>query len=148
MIDCTAQFAPPSLIAALWAAEPLGAVSAQRYPASTSRRYDKMRRFPAGLLLVGDTTCSFNPVYGQGMTVAALQAVALRDCLSHRDDDLSRRFFRTTAKQIAPIWAGEPAQRFQRVPGGWLALGAFRAAARFTEEFETGPGIDETLPAV
>lgn len=104
IIECAAQFAPPFLIAALRAGEPLGAVSAQRYPASTWRRYDKMRQFPAGLLVMGDAICSFNPVYMQGMTMAALQAVALRNCLADRDGDLSRRFFKATAKQIAPVW--------------------------------------------
>lgn len=104
IIECAAQFAPPFLIAALRAGEPLGAVSAQRYPASTWRRYDKLRQFPAGLLVIGDAICSFNPVYMQGMTMAALQAVALRNCLADRDGDLSRRFFKVTAKQIAPVW--------------------------------------------
>ena len=104
IIECAAQFAPPFLIATLRAAEPLGAVSAQRYPASTWRRYDKMRQFPAGLLVMGDAICSFNPVHMQGMTMAALQAVALRNCLADRDGDLSRRFFKATAKQIAPVW--------------------------------------------
>jgi 2-polyprenyl-6-methoxyphenol hydroxylase-like FAD-dependent oxidoreductase len=95
---------PPWLIAALRAAEPLGTVSAQHYPTSTWRRYDKLRRFPPGLLVIGDAICSFNPIYGQGMTVAALQALALRDCLADPDSDVSKRFFRATTKRIAPVW--------------------------------------------
>ena len=118
IIECAAQFAPPFLIAALRAAEPLGAVSVQRYPASTWRRYDKMRQFPAGLLVMGDAICSFNPVYMQGMTIAALQAVALRNCLADRDGDLGRRFFKATAKQIAPVWRANRLSDFTVSQGG------------------------------
>ena len=122
IIESAAQFAPPFLIAALRAAEPLGAVSAQRYPTSTWRRYDKMRQFPAGLLVIGDAICSFNPMYMQGMTTAALQAVALRNCLADRDGDLSRRFFKATAKQIAPVWRANRLSDSLLSPspgGGW-----------------------------
>jgi len=41
------------------------------------RRYDRMPAWPAGLLAVGDSFCAFNPVYGQGITVSACQALLL-----------------------------------------------------------------------
>jgi 2-polyprenyl-6-methoxyphenol hydroxylase-like FAD-dependent oxidoreductase len=63
-----------------------------------------MSRLPDGLLVCGDAICSFNPIYGQGMTVAALEAVALRACLRRGDAALPRRYFRASAKPIGVAW--------------------------------------------
>lgn len=85
-------------------AEPLGETVHYRFKANQRRRYDRLARFPEGLLVFGDALSSFNPVYAQGMTVAANEAVVLQACLAQGADGLARRFFRAAAPIIEAPW--------------------------------------------
>jgi 2-polyprenyl-6-methoxyphenol hydroxylase-like FAD-dependent oxidoreductase len=87
--------------------EPLAPGKLHRFPNSRRRHYEKLRRFPRGFLVIGDALSSFNPAYGQGMTVAAAEAAALRDLLaagSVDDPRFAARFFRRTARIIDVPW--------------------------------------------
>jgi 2-polyprenyl-6-methoxyphenol hydroxylase-like FAD-dependent oxidoreductase len=99
-----ATVAPPDVVAAIRAADVLDETATYRFAGSLRRRYERVERLPAGLLVVGDAVCSFNPIYAQGMTVAAIEAVALRRCLERGDRDLARRFFRTACPAIDHAW--------------------------------------------
>jgi 2-polyprenyl-6-methoxyphenol hydroxylase-like FAD-dependent oxidoreductase len=85
-------------------AEPLTDFVTYRYPANLRRRYERLTRFPTNYLVFGDAMCSFNPVYGQGMTVAAQEASLLQVCLRDGDADLARRFFKAAKAAIDTPW--------------------------------------------
>lgn len=104
IVDLGADWAPPHALAAARAAEPLDKVCMHRFPANRWRRYDRMHRMPEGLLVLGDAVSSFNPIYGQGMTIASMESLVLRDCLRHGAVDLPQRFHRASAKKIRVAW--------------------------------------------
>lgn len=85
-------------------AEPLDDAISARFPASVRRRYETLTKWPEGLLVTGDAICSFNPIYGQGMSVSALEAVALGDVLAAGHERIGTRFFTRAARIVDGPW--------------------------------------------
>lgn len=98
-----AAVAPADLLAAVRGGEPLGPVVTHRTPTSIRRNFQRMRTFPRGLVVFGDALCCFNPIFGQGITVAAQQSIALRSWLHDGSDD-PRAFFRLAASAVGAAW--------------------------------------------
>jgi 2-polyprenyl-6-methoxyphenol hydroxylase-like FAD-dependent oxidoreductase len=104
--------------------EPLTPIARYRFPANQRRLYSRLPKFPLGYLVLGDAVCSFNPAYGQGMSVALCQAKALDECLEAGDDGLAARFWSRVDELTEAPWAiatGEdlryPAVAGARPPG-------------------------------
>ena len=96
----------PMLYEAIKDAKPASPIHGYREVENKRRHYEKLSRQPDNFLVTGDAACSFNPVYGQGMTTAALGAETLEECLRENGDlaGLSRRFQKRLAKVNAAPW--------------------------------------------
>jgi 2-polyprenyl-6-methoxyphenol hydroxylase-like FAD-dependent oxidoreductase len=87
------------------AAEPLGDASTGGFPSYLRRRYDRLRRFPDRYVVTGDSVCSLNPVYAQGMSVAIVEARALGQVLDqHGLNRVGPRFFQRTKRTVDEAW--------------------------------------------
>jgi 2-polyprenyl-6-methoxyphenol hydroxylase-like FAD-dependent oxidoreductase len=104
-IDYAQTLPAPYIHEVIRDAEPLGEAASARFPASLRRRYEKMERFPQGYLAFGDAISSFNPIYGQGMSTAAMESTVLDETLAGGSGDLATRFFRSAAKVVDIPWA-------------------------------------------
>jgi 2-polyprenyl-6-methoxyphenol hydroxylase-like FAD-dependent oxidoreductase len=95
---------------AIEGAVPVGPIYRFAFPCSIRRRFDALDRFPDHLLPIGDVICRFNPAFGQGMSVAAQEAGALRRLIEARISDadplkgLAQPFFAAVQDLLAAPW--------------------------------------------
>lgn len=122
---------------ALLEATPLDGPVTHRHPVSIRRRYDRLPTIPEGLTVVGDAACCLNPIYGQGMTVAAMQADSLRRNPHATLHDLGR-----SAQAAWTLAKGAdlsiPGVRGARPP-------ATRMLARYIDRVQAGADTDPRL---
>jgi 2-polyprenyl-6-methoxyphenol hydroxylase-like FAD-dependent oxidoreductase len=105
------QLRTPTIYQGIKGAEQLGEIARFGFPASVCRHFDRLDGFPRGLIPFGDAICRFNPVYGQGMSVAAQEACLLRGLLRQRAQQadplagLASAFFAEAARVVETPWA-------------------------------------------
>lgn len=116
----------PELYQTIREAEPLTAILGFRSTENRRHYFERIREWPEGLAVMGDAACAFNPVYGQGMTTAALEAAALHRLLTDGfpGPSLVRVFQRELARILESPWtlATTADLRFATVEGasaGW-----------------------------
>ncbi|MFI2437518.1 NAD(P)/FAD-dependent oxidoreductase [Streptomyces sp. NPDC018693] len=107
--DFATSLEAPEMAGLLARAKPLDDDNARKftYPGARRRYYERLRRLPAGHVALGDAICSFNPLYGQGMTVAALEAIALGECLDRfkgPSAPMARAYYRAAGRIIDTPW--------------------------------------------
>ncbi|RKS09357.1 flavin-dependent dehydrogenase [Nocardiopsis sp. Huas11] len=94
----------PVLYETIRGAEPLGPVRGFRHMANERHHVEEMERWPAGLLVLGDALCALNPVYAQGMSAAALTAVALGEWAAEAAPADAAAFHRRLAPDLDRFW--------------------------------------------
>jgi 2-polyprenyl-6-methoxyphenol hydroxylase-like FAD-dependent oxidoreductase len=104
MCEAADRILPARFSTAIRKGAPIGEVAFHKYPTSRWRRYDQMNRFPAGIIPFGDAVVSFNPTFGQGMTMTAIQAANLRGALESRGANFADALAKATAKTTWPVW--------------------------------------------
>ncbi|MFC6953287.1 NAD(P)/FAD-dependent oxidoreductase [Halorubellus litoreus] len=109
-----------------------GDVHAYRFPSSRRRYYERLDTVPEGLLVVGDALASFNPIYGQGMSVAALEALALHRALAaDGTTGLPERFFENAAPVVDHAWEMAVGADAPFAPGNAPVPGRVAAFGRY-----------------
>jgi 2-polyprenyl-6-methoxyphenol hydroxylase-like FAD-dependent oxidoreductase len=138
---------------ALRGMEPLSEISTYRFPAHRRRHYERIEKLPEGLVVTGDALVSFNPIYGQGMTTACLDAERLDQCLSEQRrehgagaiDGLSRRFQVAAARIAVTPWLLATSEdfRFPDVEGERPPL--YPALRWYTEQVHRASRVDPVV---
>lgn len=146
MREHAAKLNSPELLHVLQNAKPLTELASYQFSHSQRRHYQRIERFPSRYLVMGDAVASFNPIYAQGMSSAACQAIALRDALvGGIDEQLHSRFFKTAARIIDTPWQTAVATdlAFDSVPGARPWPVRFRNA--YVRRVQVAAQYDATL---
>ncbi|KAA6452039.1 FAD-dependent oxidoreductase [Bacillus swezeyi] len=97
----------PDVLQFLEGAEPLSDIKIHRVPYQLRRRFDQAKNIPEGFIIIGDAHCRFDPLFGQGISVAAVQALELQSCLfqtKRTDEGFGERFHKKISKIIDVPW--------------------------------------------
>ncbi|MDH6196766.1 2-polyprenyl-6-methoxyphenol hydroxylase-like FAD-dependent oxidoreductase [Mycobacterium frederiksbergense] len=141
------EILPANISAALRAGTPVGEMNLHRYPTSKWRRYDKLTRFPAGILPFGDAVASLNPTFGQGVTMTALQAGNLRTVLASGTNNVSSRLASSTARTTFPVWlmnaVADHAEHGAQGDRAWWYQPLYELFKQFVGAAETDPVLAE-----
>jgi 2-polyprenyl-6-methoxyphenol hydroxylase-like FAD-dependent oxidoreductase len=138
----------PLIAEALAHAEPLGPVFGNRETANRFRHYERWPARLPGFVALGDSACKFNPVYGQGMTTAAMSAELLGRLATDLDvghPDLPRKFFRAQAMLARDPWTIATAADF-RFPATTGARPPFHGpSTRYMDALFAASAVDPAL---
>lgn len=99
----------PNIAELIERAKPLDDGDAKKftYPQARRRYFERLVQPAAGYVALGDAICSFNPLYGQGMTAATLEAVQLGRALDRygsASSGMARAYYRAASKIVATPW--------------------------------------------
>ncbi|WP_440603727.1 NAD(P)/FAD-dependent oxidoreductase [Bacillus sp. GB_SG_008] len=106
----------PDVRSFLEIAEPLSDIRIHKIPYQVRRRFDLIRHVPEGFLVIGDAHCRFDPVFGQGISVAAMEALELERCLrenKHLEKDFTYKFHKSISELIATPWEMTTTEAFR-----------------------------------
>ncbi|HEX6195957.1 MAG TPA: hypothetical protein VFZ37_08605 [Jiangellaceae bacterium] len=131
-IDYAASLPLPELAEVASRAEPIGDAATGTFSSYLRHRYDKLSKLPAGFAVLGDAVCSLNPAYGQGMSVACLEAQTLGEVLDRYGlDRIGPRVLRRTKAVVDGAWSlstgsdlADPAVEGPR-PLSWRLISAY-----------------------
>ena len=108
MLDCLKALPVPDAYLAIKDLRQVTPLTYSRFTASVRRNFDALSELPRGIVAIGDAVASFNPIFGQGMTVAALEAQCLDNCLRESDpstDGFAKAYYAAIKPTVDLAWA-------------------------------------------
>ena len=149
-LDFAASLVHPYLYELIKTAEPVSGVHGYRNTANRRRHYDAPGGVPEGFVAIADAACAFNPVYGQGMTVAVLSGLALRDHLARGGlrPGLAAAVQEAAARAADTAWLTATAADRPFAAAGAISLGFVdRLKSRYFSRLTARVAVDPTVGA-